>query len=118
MVDGTCPMGSVSLSSLPQRQLTVSATGIPAGGSLLVLQGAVDYAGANGLADNTQVIASYSDSDLAAAGGVETLAADTSSESFATLRVTDANGVTVAASNPVWMLQNTPPGGIPPPRQA
>jgi hypothetical protein len=118
VVDGTCPMGSASLSSLPQRQLTVSATGIPAGGSLLVLQGAVDYAGANGLADNTQVIASYSDTDLAAAGGVETLAADTSSESFATLRVTDANGITVAASNPVWMLQNTPPGGIPPPRQA
>ena len=117
VVDGTCPMGSASLSSLPQRQLAVTATGIPAGGSLLVLQGAVDYAGTAGLADNTQVIASYSGTELAGDGGVATLAVDTSGESFAVLRVTDASGATVATSNPVWMLQNTPPNGIPAPRQ-
>ena len=117
-VDGTCPMGSASLSSLAQRQLTVTATGIPAGGSLMVLQGAVDYAGAGGLADNTKVIASYSGTALAAAGGTESLAVDTTSESFAVLRVTDATGKTVATSNPVWMLQHAPPNGIPAPRQA
>jgi hypothetical protein len=117
-VDGSCPMGSASLSSLPRRQLAVTATGIPAGGSLVVLQGAVDYAGTTGLADNTQVIAGYSSTQLAAAGGVETLAVDTSSESFAVLRVTDASGTTVAASNPVWMLRKLPPNGIPAPRQA
>ncbi|HEY2307975.1 MAG TPA: hypothetical protein VGI05_19055 [Streptosporangiaceae bacterium] len=117
-VDGSCPMGSASLSSLPRRQLAVTATGIPAGGSLVVLQGAVDYAGTTGLADNTQVIAGYSGTQLAAAGGVETLAVDTSSESFAVLRVTDASGTTVAASNPVWMLRKLPPNGIPAPRQA
>jgi hypothetical protein len=118
VVDGTCPMGSVSLSSLAQRQLTVSAAGIPAGGSLLVLQGHVDYAGASAPSDNTQVIASYSDTELTAGGGVESLAVDTSSESFAVLRVTDASGTTVAVSNPVWMLHNAPPNGIPAPRQA
>jgi hypothetical protein len=117
-VDGTCPMGSASLSSLAERQLTVTATGIPAGGSLMVLQGAVDYAGTAGLADNTKVIASYSGTALAAGGGTETLAVDTTSESFAVLRVTDASGKTVATSNPVWMLQHTPPNGIPAPRQA
>jgi hypothetical protein len=111
-------MGSASLSSLPQRQLAVTATGIPAGGSLVVLQGAVDYAGTTGLADSTQVIASYSGTELAAAGGVATLAVDTSSESFAALRVTDASGTTVAASSPVWMLRNMPPNGIPAPRRA
>ena len=118
VVDGTCPMGSASLSSLAQRQLTVTATGIPAGGSLMVLQGAVDYAGAGGLADNTSVIASYSGTTLAAGGGTETLTVDTSSESFAVLRVTDASGATVATSNPAWMLQRAPPNGIPAPRQA
>jgi hypothetical protein len=117
-VDGTCPMGSASLSSLAERQLTVTATGIPAGGSLMVLQGAVDYAGTADLADNTKVIASYSGTALAAGGGTETLAVDTTSESFAVLRVTDASGKTVATSNPVWMLQHTPPNGIPAPRQA
>jgi len=117
-VDGTCPMGSVSLSSLAQRVLTVAATGIPAGGSLLVLQGGVDYAGTGDPSDNTRVIASYSGASLAAGGGRVKLAVDTSSESFAVLRVTDATGNTVAASNPVWMLRNPPPNGIPAPRQA
>jgi len=84
----------------------------------MVLQGAVDYAGTAGLADNTKVIASYSGTALAAAGGTETLAVDTTSESFAVLRVTDATGKTVATSNPVWMLQHAPPNGIPAPRQA
>jgi hypothetical protein len=118
LVDGTCPMGSASLSSLAQRVLTVAATGIPAGGSLLVLQGDVDYAGQGDPSDNTQVVASYSGAQLAAASGGETLTVDTSSESFAVLRVTDATGNTVATSNPVWMLQNMPPHGIPAPRQA
>jgi hypothetical protein len=117
-VDGICPMGSASLSSLPRRQLTLTATGIPAGGSLVVLQGAVDYAGTAGLADNSQVIGSYSGTELAAGGGAATLTVDTSSESFAVLRVIDAGGTTVAASNPVWMLQGMPPNGIPAPRQA
>ena len=118
LADGSCPMGSVSLSSLPQRVLTVGATGVPAGGSLLVLQGAVDYAGTGDPADNTQVVASYSGADLAGSGGQETLTVDTTSESFARLQVTDATGTTVAASNPVWMLQKAPPNGIPAPRQA
>jgi hypothetical protein len=118
LVDGTCPMGSVSLSSRARRQLTVTATGIPAGGSLLVLRGDVDYAGTGDPSDNTRVIASYSGTDLAAAGGQETLPVDTRSESFAVLHVTDAGGNTVATSNPVWMLQNPPPNGIPAPRRA
>jgi hypothetical protein len=116
-VDGECPMGSVSLSSLTSRQLAVTATGIPSGGQVEVLQGAVDYAGTGGLASNAQVVASYSDADMQAAGGQVTLAVDTSSESYARTVVADATGTVVAASNPVWMLQNTPPNGIPAPRQ-
>ena len=118
LVDGTCPMGSVSLSSRAQRTLTVAATGIPAGGSLLVLQGDVDYAGTSDPSDNTRVIASYSDAVLAGSGGQKTLTVDVSSESFAILHVTQAGGTTVAASNPVWMLQKLPPNGIPAPRHA
>jgi len=118
LVDGTCRMGSASMSSLAQRVLTVAATGIPAGGSLLVLQGDVDYAGLGDPSDNTQVIASYSGTELAAAGGQDTLTVNTSNECFAVLHVTDAAGNTVATSNPVWMLQKPPPNGIPAPRQA
>jgi hypothetical protein len=117
-VDGECPMGSVSLSSLTSRQLSVTAVGVPPGGQVQVLQGAVDYAGTNGLTSNAQSVATYSDTELAAGGGQVTLSVDTSSESYARTVVMDATGTVVAASNPVWMLSSTPSNGIPAPRQA
>jgi hypothetical protein len=116
-VDGTCPMGSVSLSSLPSRTLDVTATGVPAGGSVAVLQGAVDYAGTAAPSDNTTTVASFTAAELVAAGGQVTLPVDTTAESFALLRVADASGTVQALSNPAWMLRNTPPQGIPAARQ-
>ena len=111
-------MGSVSLSALTTRKLTVTATGIPAGGSLVVLQGAVDYAGNSGLASNAGKIARYSAAHLASQGGSQTTTVDTTAESYIRTVVQDANGKTIAASNPVWLLHNAPPAGIPAPRQA
>jgi hypothetical protein len=118
MADGCCPMGSVSLSALPTRKLTVTATGIPTGGKLVVLQGAVDYAGSSGLDSNKQQIASYTTTQLASNGGSKTIPVDTTAESYIRTVVHDANGTTIGASNPIWLLHNTPPGGIPAPRQA
>jgi hypothetical protein len=118
VVDGCCPMGSVSLSALTARQLTVTATAIPTQGSLQVLQGAVDYAGTSDPTSNAQPIASYTAAQLASNGGSETITVDTTAESYLRTVVRDANGKTIAASNPVWLLHNTPPNGIPAPRQA
>jgi len=119
MVDGCCPMGSVSLSALATRKLTVTATGIPTGGSLQVLQGTVDYAGSSGLDSNKRQIASYTAAQLASHGGSETTTVDTTTESYLRTVVLDASGTTIiGASNPVWLLQNAPPSGIPAPRQA
>lgn len=115
-VDGSCPMGSVSVSSLTARQLTVAATGIPSGGSVAVLQGDVDYAGSGNPQPSTAVIATYPAADFAS--GQVTLAVDTSAESFVRTEVRDAAGTTVGVSNPVWMLRKAPPGGIPAPRRA
>ncbi len=117
-VNGTCPMGSVTVSSLPSRMLAVTATGVPAGGTLVALQGAVDYAGTSGLADNTQQIGSWSDTTLAALGGTATVPVDTTSDSFVCTRVLNASGTVVGLSNPAWLLQNPPPGGIPASRAA
>lgn len=114
-VDGSCPMGSVSLSSATSRKLTLSASGIPSGGSVAVLKGDVDYAGGHDPTPNTKVLATFSRSDLA--GGKATLKVDTSKECFARTAVLDGSGKTVGLSNPVWMLHNKPPGGIPGPRQ-
>jgi hypothetical protein len=119
VADGCCPMGSVSLSALTARKLTVTATGIPAGGSLVVLQGAVDYADSSDPTSNAQPIASYTAAQLASNGGSETLTVDTTAESYLRTVVLDADGTTIiGASNPVWLLHNTPPNGIPRPRQA
>jgi hypothetical protein len=116
LVDGSVPMGAVNVSSVTSRQLAASAAGIPSGGSVQILQGAVDYAGTSGLASNTQVIASYP--GTAFAGGPVTQSVDTSQDSFLRTQVLNAAGATVAVSNPVWLLQNAPPGGIPAPRQS
>jgi hypothetical protein len=116
LVDGSCPMGSVSLSGLTSRQLTVIASGLPVNGSLQVLQGTVDYAGSASPQPDTTVIASYSAAELAS--GQASLAVDTTAESFVRTQVLDDNGNVVALSNPAWLLRSTPPGGIPGPRAA
>lgn len=114
LVDGTCPMGSASVSALTMRQLAAVATGLPTNSVLDVIQGTVDYAGSTAPAPNTSVIASYSAADLA--GGSVTLPINCSVSSFVRTQVVDSTGTIVALSNPVWLLREVPPQGIPAPR--
>ena len=115
LVDGTVPMGSVSISKVTSRRLVASATAIPAHGRVQILQGTVDYAGAADLSANTKVIGSYSGSQLT--GGSVTQRIDTSMDSFVRTQVLDSTGTQIGLSNPVWLLRAAPPGGIPAPRQ-
>lgn len=116
LVDGSVPMGSVSVSKVTSRKLVASATAIPSQGRLQILQGRVDYAGAAGLSANTKVIGSYSASQLT--GTSVTQKIDTGNDSFVRTQVLDSTGTVAALSNPVWLLRAAPPGGIPAPRQA
>ncbi len=116
LVDGSCPMGSVSVSRVASRQLVATAAGIPTGGSLQVLQGAVDYAGTAAPAANTEIIAAYSAAELG--GGSVTRSIDTTEDSFVRMQVVTSSGSVVGVSNPLWLLRNPPPGGIPSPRAA
>ncbi len=117
LVDGSVPMGAVSISSATSRQLTASATGLPSGAVLQVLQGAVDYAGQNALTANTKLIGSYTPTQLAS--GQIRQAVDTSAESFLrTQIISSTGGAIIATSNPVWLLRKPPPNGIPSPRAA
>jgi hypothetical protein len=118
LADGSCPMGSASVSTVSSRQLTVTGAQIPTGGSVQVLQGAVDYAGASAPTPDTSVIATYSKSQLVKGGGQASLSVDNSTDSFIRTQVLNADGTTVATSNPLWLLRAQPPGGIPPARQA
>lgn len=115
-VDGSVPMGSVSVSKVNSRQLVASAAGIPAGGSIQILQGAVDYAGTAALTANTKVIGAYPAGSLV--GGSVTKLIDTSQDSFVRTQVLNAAGAVIGLSNPVWLLRAAPPDGIPTPRAA
>ena len=115
-VDGVAPMGSVSVSSLATRQLAMTATAMPAGTTLQIVQGPVDYAGAADPKAGTTVVASVPAS--AFAGGAVTRAVDTRSSTFVRTQVVDASGTIIGVSNPVWLLRSAPPGGIPAARAA
>jgi len=108
VADGSCPMGSVSVSQVATRQLSLVATGVPAGGSVEVLRGVVDY---SGTAANTVKIANYTAGALS--GGSATLVVDTSSACFVRTQVLDSNGLVIALSNPIWLLREAPLAGIP-----
>ena len=116
LVDGSVPMGAVSVSKVASRRLVARATGVPAGGRVQVLQGRVDYAGTAALAANTKVIGSYTAAQLA--GGSVAQQIDTSQDSFVRTQVLDSSGTLAALSNPVWLLRSAPPGGIPAPRRS
>jgi hypothetical protein len=111
LVDGSAPMGSVSVSSVTSRKLTAYATDLPANGALEVIRGEVDYAGHQDLSPQRQVIGHYPASDLAS--GTITQKVDTSEASFVRAQILDAQGKVVALSNPVWLLRSAPPGGVP-----
>ncbi len=106
LVDGRCPMGSVSISRALVRQLAITATSVPAGGSVQVMQGAVDYAGTRAVKANTRPVASYPARDLA--HGPVTTWVDNSRDSFVRSQVLDSSGAVVGLSNPAWLLRSRP----------
>jgi hypothetical protein len=118
MVDGTCPMGSVSVSGVTSRELVVAGTHIPRGGSIQVLQGAVDYAGGADPRASSKVIGTYAATDFSKGGGSVTQSLDSRHSSFVRTQVVNRYGGIVGVSNPVWLLRHAPPGGIPAPRAA
>lgn len=116
LVDGSVPMGAVSVSSVTSRRLAATATGLPSGAVLQVLQGAVDYPGQKALTADTKLIGSYTTTQLAS--GQITRAVDTSADSFLRTQVVSSTGAIIATSNPVWLLRKPPPNGVPAARAA
>jgi hypothetical protein len=111
LVDGSVPMGSVSISTVNSRKLVATATKIPPGGTLEILRGTVDYRGTAALAANTKVIGSYTAGELT--GGRVTRSIDTTADRFVRTQILDSSGTVVGLSNPVWLLRSAPPSGIP-----
>lgn len=112
--DGTCPMGSVSLSTAQTRSLTVIATGLPTGSTVEVVRGVVDYKGGNSA--RSTIFTSLTKKTLAS--GSYAVPIDNTTEGYVRTQVRNVSGVLIALSNPIWMLHNTPSAGIPASRRA
>ncbi|MGZ6544825.1 MAG: twin-arginine translocation signal domain-containing protein [Actinomycetota bacterium] len=110
LVDGVAPMGSVSVSDLTSRQLVITATGLPTGGTVKLVKGPVDLAGPGVPFSGTTV---QSFPATAFATGSMSFTLDTTNALFARVGVWDSSNKLLAGSNPVWLLHVPPSGGIP-----
>ena len=106
-------MGSAAVGPAGARTLRVDVTGLPDGGAVQVVRGAVDYAGAAEPHPNTAVVHTFGASDLARSAD---LTAAAEGDCFHRLQVIDRQGRVVAFGQPVWSLRTPPPTGVPPGR--
>jgi hypothetical protein len=110
VIDGTTPMGSISVSDETERELEIHGVALPPGASLWLVQGAVDDAGPGEPVPGT----TYRPIPSAAlVGGRAFVAIDASAPTFVRAEVRDGEDRLIAGTNPIWMLREPPPGGIP-----
>jgi hypothetical protein len=112
IADDVTPMGAVSVSGAASHALAVYVKNLPSGGRVDLVSGPVDYAGV--VDPGTKVIATLTASDFSA--GIAHASVSTTSSRFVRTTVRRSDGVIVGAGNPIWLLREQPPGGIPPAR--
>ena len=114
IADDSIPMGSVDVSSATSHALSVYMKNLPAGGRVEILSGPVDYA--NIVDPGTTIVSTLTSSSFT--NGVATARVSTTSSRFVRATVRLSDGTVVGAGNPIWLLRQQPPGGIPAPRAA
>lgn len=114
-VDDAAPMGAVSVATTTTRRLRLSISGLPDGGAVQVLRGAVDRPGSRDPGPNTSVVATLGARDLAARPEREIT---TGEDCFHRAQVIDRDGAVVAFGQPIWTLQSAPAPSVPPSRRA
>jgi hypothetical protein len=114
LVDGAVPMGKASVSSKNSRRIAIFVANLPTGSRVEVVRGPVDFTGTDPGTVVTDTIAA----SAFGAGGTVTRTVDTTHPVFVRAQVRNSAGAIVGVANPVWLLHQQPPGGIPPARQA
>lgn len=109
LVDDSVPMGQASVTSRTNRTLAVFTANLPSGSVVEIVRGPVDYTGND---PGTAVIATIAASAFGSDGRVSR-SINTSSSCFVRAQVRNSTGAIVGVGNPVWLLRDTPPGGIP-----
>jgi PKD repeat protein len=110
LVDGAVPMGAVSVDPASSRTLQVLATDLPPGATVEVVRGRVDFAGPS---SPDPVVTTVSLPASSLASGSADVVVDTTTSCFVRVVVRSSAGKVVAGSNPVWLLTDDPPTGIP-----
>lgn len=107
-------MGEASLrtdAGFATRSLTITAQGLPTGSQVILVQGPVDYAGQSTPSPGTSRAPALPAS--AFVGGPQDVTVDTSYSTFVRVEVVDSSGGTIAFSNPIWQLRESPPISAP-----
>jgi hypothetical protein len=114
LVDGVVPMGKVSVGSQPSRSLAVFAASLPAGSHVEIVAGPVDFTGN----DPGSVVLDSIAASAFGADGTVSRTIDTRASVFVRTQVRNSAGAIIGVGNPVWLLRDQPPGGIPAARLA
>jgi hypothetical protein len=109
-IDSDIPMGAVAVGGRNTRTLRIDVTGLPRGGAVQVVRGAVDYAGPSTPHPDTKVLASKGATDL---GKSQEVRLDAGDDCFVRLQVVNSDGAVVAFGQPTWLLRTPPPHGVP-----
>src|SRR4051812_36506235 len=106
-IDGVVPMGKASVRTSSSRTVAVAITNLPAGCTVQLLAGPVDFTGQD---PGTSVVGSWSSTAFPGGKGTVTVAVDTGASCFIRPQVR-LNGTLVATGTPPWLLRPPPPGG-------
>ena len=112
---GNAAMGAAVVTPARQVPVRITATAPPAGGSLELVTGVVDHAGT---ADPAPSV-TRTRLDPRGGGPIDvSVGLPDEHGRYLRVEVRDAAGALVGFSNPVWLLREEPPGGIPAERRA
>jgi len=109
LVDDALPMGSVTVGGPASRTVALSASALPADGVVQLVVGAVDHAGE----DPSSVVAETLPASAFTGSGTVSWALEAPTSCFVRAQVRNAAGRIVGIGNPVWLLQEEPPAGVP-----
>jgi hypothetical protein len=114
VVDDAVLMGQVSISPRTSRTVAIQVANLPADCTVELMVGPVDYEGQD---PGTSLVRSWPASAFAGGTGTVSVAVNTTAQCFVRPQIRKA-GVLTATGNPIWLLHQPPPSGIPPARQA
>ncbi len=111
LLGGRSAMGAVSVSTSSHRSIAVLATGVPADGSVVMLRGTVDLAGASHT--EPEIVRTTIRADNFDGDGEVSIDVNTTKSRFVRFVIYDGNGLEVGFTNPIWLLRSKLSGRIP-----